>query len=90
MTADGVVGEGQTQAHDGSGEECHEDGLLLVVDLHRGPGHEVERESDEGDYTEQVGPDVSRLCVDPEYRLETLLEAGQGRSMALLQEIVIL
>merc|ERR1712241_646408 len=58
--------------------------------IHRGPGHEVKRESYEGDHTKQVGPDVSSLGVDTEYRLETLLETRQGRSMTFLQEIVIL
>ena len=35
-------------------------------------------------------PDVASLGVDTEYRLETLLEARQRRSMTLLEEIIVL
>ena len=34
MAADGVICEGEAQADDGSGEESHEDRLLLVINLH--------------------------------------------------------
>ena len=80
--------------------------LLLVVDLRAGPGHEVEGEADEGHDPQQVGPDVAGLGVDPgsqsqlsiytdssqspEDGGEALLEAGQRRPVALLQEVVIL
>jgi hypothetical protein len=38
------------------------------------PSDEVEREPEEGDHPQQVGPDVSRLSVNAKDRLETFPE----------------
>lgn len=90
VAAEGVEGEGEAQADDGADEEGAEDQLLLPLDLDGGPGEEVAGDAHKGHAAQEVCPDVARLRVDPEHRLEALAEGGQWRPVARVQKVVVL
>lgn len=90
MAAYRVKGERETEADNSANEENTKQKLLLQLYLQGGMDEEVSADANKCDAPDQMCPDVAGLRVDAKYALETIPKAGQRRSMAVLQVVVVL
>ena len=61
-----------------------------MVNFCQGSGHKVQGEAKEGKHSQEMGPNISRFCMNSEYGCEALSKARQGGTVTLLEEIIIL
>ena len=94
MTREGVEEGGAGQAQDGADEEEEEDEFVADVDVLAAVVAErldVEDDGghDEGEKSDEVGPDVARLRVDAEDGLEAGREGGQLGPVTEVEVVVV-